>query len=115
MVTETPKEEVANSNPLANSRIAFIGLGVMAEAIAAGLLRKGLVKPEQLVGSHPRSARREELYTKHGIEMFEQNRDAVVAAYPGDSLSGSRISIFGIPVRCADVCALPRRCSVGLG
>ena len=95
MVTETPKESVANSNPLANSRIAFIGLGVMAEAIAAGLLRKGLVKPEQLVGSHPRSPRREELYAKYGIQMFEQNREAVVAAYPGDSISGSLV-ILGI-------------------
>jgi len=103
MVTETPKEEVSISNPLANSRIAFIGLGVMAEAIAAGLLRKGLVKPEQLVGSHPRSARREELYTKHGIQMFEQNRDAVVTAYPSDSVSGSLV-ILGIkPQRLTNV------------
>ena len=67
----------------------------MAEAIAAGLLRKGLVKPEQLVGSHPRSARREELYAKYGIQMFEQNRDAVEAAHPEDRNSGS-IVILGI-------------------
>jgi hypothetical protein len=32
-----------------------------------------------------------ELYTKHGIEMFERNRDAVVAAYPGNSISGSLV------------------------
>jgi len=43
MATEIPTQVAAN--PLANARLAFIGLGVMAEAIAAGLLRKGLVTP----------------------------------------------------------------------
>ena len=99
MATDTPIETTAStqivSHPLANTRIAFIGLGVMAEAIAAGLLRKGLVKAEQLVGSHPRNARREELYAKYGIQMFESNRDAVVAAYPADATSGSLV-ILGI-------------------
>ena len=97
MVTETPTSQPSDqttSSPLANSRIAFVGLGVMAEAIAAGLLRKGLVTPDQLVGSHPRSARRDELYTKYGIQMFEQNREAAVAAYPTDA-SGS-IVLLGI-------------------
>ena len=94
MVTEIPDEQSAAqtpTNPLAGSRIAFIGLGVMAEAMAAGLLRKGLVKPEQLVGSHPREPRREELYAKYGIQMFEQNRDAVLAAHPDDPQSGSLV------------------------
>jgi len=98
MVTETPTSQPSDqttSSPLANSRISFVGLGVMAEAIAAGLLRKGLVTPDQLAGSHPRSARRDELYTKYGIQMFEQNREAVVASYPTDAASGS-IVLLGI-------------------
>lgn len=69
-------------NALSNSRLAFIGCGVMAEAIIAGLLRKKLVGAEQVVGSHPRQARREEMHVKYGIEMFEHNRDAVTASYP---------------------------------
>ena len=64
-------------NVLSNSRLAFIGCGVMAEAIIAGLLRKKLVGPEQITGSHPRQARREEMHVKYGIEMFEHNRDVV--------------------------------------
>jgi pyrroline-5-carboxylate reductase len=56
--------------------LAFIGTGVMAEAIIAGLLRQKLVAPEQLRGSHPRAARREELQTKYGIPVFESNREA---------------------------------------
>ena len=65
-------------NPLGNARLAFIGCGVMAEAIIAGLLRKKLVGPEQIVGSHPRQARREELHVKYGVEIFESNREAVM-------------------------------------
>ena len=71
-----------DTNALSNSRLAFVGCGVMAEAIIAGLLRKQLVGPEQIAGSHPRQARREEMHVKYGIEMFEQNRDAVTASYP---------------------------------
>ena len=78
MATETP-----DVNPLSNCRLAFIGCGVMAEAIVAGLLRKKLVGPDQIVGSHPREARREEMHVKYGIEMFEQNREAVLEVSPG--------------------------------
>ena len=70
MTTETPKH-------LDNIRIAFIGCGVMAESMIAGLLRQKLISPEQIVGSHPRAARREELETRYGIQMVEKNRDAV--------------------------------------
>lgn len=68
---------MADTNPLSNCRLAFIGCGVMAEAVIAGLLRKKLVGPEQIAGSHPRQTRREEMHVKYGVEMFENNRDAV--------------------------------------
>ena len=73
---------MADTNPLNNCRLAFIGCGVMAEAIIAGLLRRKLVEPEQIAGSHPRQARREEIHVKYGIKIFESNRDAVAATYP---------------------------------
>jgi pyrroline-5-carboxylate reductase len=101
MATETPTQVAAN--PLAYARLAFIGMGVMAEAIAAGLLRKGLVTPEQMVGSHPRAARREELYAKYGIQMFDANREAVEAAYPTDSDAGSIVILAVKPQRLAKV------------
>jgi pyrroline-5-carboxylate reductase len=72
-------------NPLDGARLAFIGCGVMAEAIMAGLLRKQLVTAEQIVGSHPRTARREELYTKYATRMFESNREAVLEVHPGEA------------------------------
>lgn len=57
--------------------MSFIGCGVMAEAIIAGVLKRDLVRPEQIVGSHPREERRQELQEKYGIRLFESNREAV--------------------------------------
>jgi pyrroline-5-carboxylate reductase len=65
-----------DANPLRETQLAFIGCGVMAEAIIAGLLRQRLVAPEQITGSHPRAARREELEARYGIHVFESNREA---------------------------------------
>ena len=65
------------SDALKGATLSFIGCGVMAEAIIAGLLSKGLVKAEQIVGSHPNEERRAELHDKYGIRLFEINRDAV--------------------------------------
>ena len=94
MATETP-----DISPLSNCRLAFIGCGVMAEAIIAGLLRKKLVGPEQIVGSHPRQARREEMHVKYGIEMFEQNREAALASAPETPDAGSMIILAVKPQR----------------
>ena len=94
MVTET-----IEANPLRNCRLAFIGCGVMAEAVIAGLLRQKLVDPEQIAGSHPRVARREEMHVKYGIEMFEQNKDAAMAVYPRTPDDGSVIVLAVKPQR----------------
>ncbi|HEY3038635.1 MAG TPA: pyrroline-5-carboxylate reductase [Pyrinomonadaceae bacterium] len=71
------KWKMINSEALNGARLSFIGCGVMAEAIIAGLLSKNLVKPEQVVGSHPREERRAELQGKYGIRLLESNRKAV--------------------------------------
>lgn len=68
-----------SENPLSNVQMSFIGCGVMAESIVAGLLRKGLVTAEQIIASHPRTARREELTNKYCIKVYEHNREAVDA------------------------------------
>jgi pyrroline-5-carboxylate reductase len=62
---------------LSDVKLSFIGCGVMAEAIIAGLLRKDLVKREQIVASHPRQQRRKELVEKYGICVVEKNAEAV--------------------------------------
>lgn len=59
--------------------LSFIGCGVMAESIVAGLLRKEIVEPAQIAASHPRADRREELQTKYGITVFPANTAAASA------------------------------------
>lgn len=74
--TETILAADGGTNPLQSARLSFIGCGVMAEAMIAGLLRQRLVTPAQITGSHPRAARREELQDKYGICVVESNREA---------------------------------------
>jgi pyrroline-5-carboxylate reductase len=104
MVIDTETELIRDpSNALEDCRLAFVGCGAMAEAMIAGLLRKKLISAGNVVGSHPRNARREELHVKYGIEMFEQNRDAVLAAAPGESHTGSMVILAVKPQRLSKV------------
>jgi pyrroline-5-carboxylate reductase len=57
----------------------------MAQSMIAGLMRQEIVTSEQIVASHPRAERRDELFAKHAIEVFERNADAV-KALPDDGV-----------------------------
>jgi pyrroline-5-carboxylate reductase len=70
-------------NNLSKTNLAFIGCGVMAESIIAGLLRKNLVGARQIVASHPRAGRRQELNERYGIRVFEKNIEAVESVKAG--------------------------------
>ncbi len=59
-----------------NKKIAFIGPGVMAEAVIAGLLRKKLAKPENITASGPREERGRELKQRYGIQATTDNASA---------------------------------------
>ncbi|HEY6188178.1 MAG TPA: pyrroline-5-carboxylate reductase [Pyrinomonadaceae bacterium] len=81
-----------DENSLDTVQLSFIGCGVMAEAIIAGLLRQQLVNAAQITGSHPRAARRDELESKYGVRMLESNRAAASASEedaPGSSTSAA--------------------------
>ncbi len=65
---------------LEGARIATVGSGVMAEAMIAGLLRGKQVAPDQIVASHPRLDRRNELVASYGIGTVEDNVTAVTNA-----------------------------------
>jgi pyrroline-5-carboxylate reductase len=60
--------------------ITFIGPGVMAEAMVAGLIRKNMAKPEKMSAAGPRPNRLEELNLKYGISIFEDNAEAACQA-----------------------------------
>jgi pyrroline-5-carboxylate reductase len=68
------------SGPLGAVRVAFVGSGVMAESIIAGMLARGLVSPRQIVASHPREERRRRLAERHGIRTTASNREAAAEA-----------------------------------
>ena len=100
MATESPTELIRDpASALENCRLAFIGCGAMAEAMIAGLLRKKLIGADNITGSHPRQARREELHVKYGIEMFEHNREAALAAAPDESQTASIVILAVKPQR----------------
>jgi pyrroline-5-carboxylate reductase len=67
-------------DPLASARLAFIGAGVMAESMIAGLLKQGLVSPSQIVASHPREDQRRKFHDRYGVETVENNRQAAESA-----------------------------------
>lgn len=63
-----------------NKKITFIGPGVMAEAVIAGLLRKRLANPENITASGPREERGAELNKKYGIRTTTDNASAASQA-----------------------------------
>lgn len=63
-----------------NKTIAFIGPGVMAEAMIAGLLHKELAKPENIIASGPREERGIDLSKKYKIKSSTDNADAASQA-----------------------------------
>jgi pyrroline-5-carboxylate reductase len=67
-------------SPLAGLTLATVGTGVMAESMIAGLLRGRLVEASQVVASHPRPERREQLARDHGIRVTASNVEAVAGA-----------------------------------
>src|SRR4029450_6247202 len=67
-------------SPLSGSTIATVGSGVMAEAMIAGILRGKLVDPSQVVASHPRAERREQLEREYGVRTVTSNVEAVDGA-----------------------------------
>jgi pyrroline-5-carboxylate reductase len=59
---------VSSGHPL-----AILGVGVMGETVLSGLLRAGW-HPDQIVASHRRSERRQELTVRYGIQMLESTK-----------------------------------------
>jgi pyrroline-5-carboxylate reductase len=70
----------SDQSPLAGRTIATVGSGVMAEAMIAGLLRGQIVEPGQVIASHPRPDRREELEREYGIRAVAGNAEAADSA-----------------------------------
>ena len=75
-------------------KIAFIGPGVMAEAMIAGLLHKKLAKPENIIAAGPRDERGADLRT--GFAGFGRcgKGEVMVALLGGAALmNGSKTEV----------------------
>ena len=85
-----------------NKKIAFIGPGVMAEAMVTGLLRRQLAKPENLTVAGPREERLKEFEERYGIRSTTDNAsgasqaDVVVLSVKPQRLSEVMKAIKGI-------------------
>lgn len=55
-------------------KIGFIGMGNMAGAMTGGMLKKGIAKPEDIIGSARTEKSRRAAEEKFGITMYADNR-----------------------------------------
>ena len=62
---------------MGKKRIAFVGSGMMAEAMIAGLIRKKLANPEDITGTGPREERGAELRKKYGVKASVDNNSTI--------------------------------------
>lgn len=61
-------------------KLGFIGLGNMATAIIAGILKKGLVPAENILGSDKLPAAMQKAADKYGIQTIESNTEVASRA-----------------------------------
>jgi pyrroline-5-carboxylate reductase len=62
---------------LSEKTIAFIGSGVMAEAMITGLLRKEVASAEKIIASGPRQERGDYLQKEYGVHTTTENSSAL--------------------------------------
>lgn len=63
-----------------NWTLGFVGCGVMAEVMIAGILDEGLLKPDQIMASNRRAPRGVELSERYGIRTTTDNAEVVKAS-----------------------------------
>jgi pyrroline-5-carboxylate reductase len=85
-----------------NRKIAFIGSGVMAEAMIAGLLRQGSATVDALIAAEPRAERLNEIVARYGIDatpdnaIAARNADVVVLSVKPQSLDKAMSNLKGL-------------------
>lgn len=59
--------------------LAFVGCGVMGEAMIKGLLQQERIKPESIIASDPHADRGEQLVENYGLHFTTDNIEAIKA------------------------------------
>ena len=62
-----------------DKNVAFIGSGIMGEAMIRGLLTQNIVPPKQIYAADPRPGRLDELRERYGIHVTSNNAEAAEA------------------------------------
>ncbi len=62
---------------LENSKLAFVGSGIMAEAMIKGLIHQNLIMGRQVIASDPSKERGEYLTSEYGLSFTTDNGEAV--------------------------------------
>ena len=57
----------------AGQKVAVIGTGEMGESLIRGLVEQAVLEPSQVVGTNPLAERNEEMVSKYGIAVSEEN------------------------------------------
>ncbi len=60
--------------------LGFVGAGVMAETMIAGVLDRGGLTPDRVVASDPNAGRRDHMTSRYGVQMTPDNGQVVDAA-----------------------------------
>ena len=87
---------------LVDHRIAFIGSGIMAEAMITGLLRQEVTSADRIIASGPRAERGDYLSEKYGVGVTTDNRQAlneasiVVLSVKPQMLAGVMSDLVGL-------------------
>lgn len=74
------KKAAEEENRMMKEKITFIGPGVMAEAMIAGLLRQKLTTPQRLTACGPGAGRLEELHQNYGIAVSADSAASAASA-----------------------------------
>ena len=59
-----------------DKNVAFIGSGIMGEAMIRGLLTQNIVKPEQIIAADPLPSRLDDLRERYGVHVTSSNSEA---------------------------------------
>ncbi len=65
---------------LRDEQVAFIGSGMMAEAMIRGVLANEIIAPVQITAAGPRTERGEQLHKSYGVHVTTDNCEAVKGA-----------------------------------
>ena len=79
-VRKSVKPRSQMEDEMHNWTLGFVGAGVMAEVMIAGLLEEGILPPQRIVASNRRAARSTELVERYGIRCSQDNLSVAAQA-----------------------------------